>query len=84
MVLRLVCLSANFQVKETELFPLGSSRGRGTRAAGWFNDYIQEQSDKEMKSVILVGGIKGWATAGEDYAKSMDGYVAEYWTQFQS
>ncbi|KAI0875600.1 Rhodanese-like domain-containing protein [Hypoxylon argillaceum] len=62
----------------------GSSRGRGTRAAGWFNDYIQEQGDKEMQSVILAGGIKGWATAGEDFVRLMDGYVPEYWIQFQS
>ncbi|KAI3318105.1 Rhodanese-like protein [Xylariaceae sp. AK1471] len=62
----------------------GSSRGRGTRAASWFNDYIQEQGDEDMKSVVLLGGIKGWVAAGEDYVKSMDGYVAEYWTQFQS
>ncbi|TGJ84691.1 hypothetical protein E0Z10_g4076 [Xylaria hypoxylon] len=62
----------------------GSSRGRGTRAAGWFNDHIQEQGDENMKSVILSGGVKGWANAGEDFVKFMDGYISEYWTQFQS
>ncbi|KAI8631441.1 Rhodanese-like domain-containing protein [Xylariaceae sp. FL1651] len=60
----------------------GSSRGRGTRAAAWFNDYIQEQGDNDMQSVILLGGIKGWATAGEEYVKFMDGYIVEYWNQF--
>jgi arsenical-resistance protein 2 len=34
-----------------------------------------------MQSVILKGGIKGWATAGEDFTAFMDGYVAEHWTQ---
>ncbi|KAI1274515.1 Rhodanese-like domain-containing protein [Xylaria sp. FL0933] len=62
----------------------GSSRGRGTRTAAWFNDYIQEQEDQNMKSVILAGGIKGWANAGEDFVGFMDGYVPEYWTQFKS
>ncbi|KAI1121327.1 Rhodanese-like domain-containing protein [Nemania abortiva] len=62
----------------------GSSRGRGTRAASWFNDHIQEKGDKEMQSVILAGGIKGWAAAGEDFVTFMDGYVPQYWTQFQS
>ncbi|GAW22545.1 hypothetical protein ANO14919_120840 [Xylariales sp. No.14919] len=62
----------------------GSSRGRGTRAAGWFNDHIREQGDENMRSVILTGGIKGWANSGEDFVEFMDGYVSEYWTQFQS
>ncbi|KAI1821159.1 Rhodanese-like domain-containing protein [Xylaria intraflava] len=62
----------------------GSSRGRGTRTAGWFQDHIQAQGDKEMQSVILLGGIKRWATAGGDYVNFMDGYVAEHWTQFES
>ncbi|KAI3339534.1 Rhodanese-like domain-containing protein [Ustulina deusta] len=61
----------------------GSSAGRGTRTAAWFNDHIQEQGDNNMKSVILTGGIKGWAKAGKDFVELMDGYVPEYWTQFQ-
>ncbi|KAI1437368.1 Rhodanese-like domain-containing protein [Xylaria sp. CBS 124048] len=60
----------------------GSSQGRGTRAACWFQDHIQAQGDKEMQSMILLGGIKGWVTAGEEYVKAMDGYAAEYWSQF--
>ncbi|KAI2622049.1 Rhodanese-like domain-containing protein [Xylaria nigripes] len=62
----------------------GSSLGRGTRAACWFQDHIQEQGDKDMQSVILKGGIKGWVFAGEKCVKFMDGYVAEYWTQLLS
>ncbi|KAI1421566.1 Rhodanese-like domain-containing protein [Xylaria sp. FL1777] len=61
----------------------GSSGGRGTRAAGWFNDHIQEQGDQNMKSVILSGGIKGWANAGETFVEFMDGYTPEHWSQFQ-
>lgn len=67
-----------------KLIILGSSGGRGTRTAGWFNDYIQDQGDKEMQSAILAGGIKGWATAGDEFVKFMDGYVPEHWTQFKS
>lgn len=62
----------------------GSSSGRGTRTASWFNDYIQDQGDKEIQSVILAGGIKGWATAGDEFVKFMDGYVPEHWAQFKS
>ncbi|KAI1359577.1 Rhodanese-like domain-containing protein [Xylaria arbuscula] len=61
----------------------GSSRGRGTRAAAWFSDHIQEQGDENMKSVILTGGIKGWANAGAEFVDFMDGYVPDYWTQFK-
>jgi len=32
-----------------------------------------------MKSVILGGGITGWATAGEEFVKLMDGYVEDAW-----
>jgi len=57
----------------------GSSKGRGSRAAGWFDDYIKDQGNKEMRSVILEGGVAGWAGAGEEYVKLMDGYVESAW-----
>ncbi|KAH9904974.1 Rhodanese-like domain-containing protein [Xylariomycetidae sp. FL2044] len=57
----------------------GSSRGRGTRAAGWFHDYITDRGDPGMKSVILAGGIKGWATAGGEFVAWMDGYDGAVW-----
>lgn len=56
-----------------------SSRGRGNRAAGWFADYLQDQNVTMMESLVLAEGIKGWATAGEAYTKSMDEYVASAW-----
>ncbi|KAH8787559.1 arsenate reductase [Hyaloscypha sp. PMI_1271] len=58
----------------------GSSRGRGSRAAGWFSDYIQDQNDTKMKSYALEGGIKGWVTAGEEFIRMMDEYDASAWT----
>ncbi|KAH8649457.1 Rhodanese-like domain-containing protein [Tricladium varicosporioides] len=57
----------------------GSSRGRGNRAAGWFADYIKSQNDSAMESLVLEGGIRGWATAGEEYVKEMTGYNGEVW-----
>ncbi|PSS25899.1 hypothetical protein M430DRAFT_134786 [Amorphotheca resinae ATCC 22711] len=57
----------------------GSSRGRGTRASGWFEDYIKERGDSQMKSLTLEGGIKGWATAGKEYVELMDDYHEEVW-----
>lgn len=32
-----------------------------------------------MKSVILRGGIKGWAAAGGEYVEWMDGYEEGVW-----
>lgn len=58
----------------------GSSRGRGSRAAGWFSDYIQDQKDTEMESYALEEGIKGWATGGEEYVNLMDEYDASVWS----
>lgn len=71
------------------IFYCGTSRGRGTRAAGWFADYIAAQETADTKndgfrieSVILRGGIKGWVNAGEEYQEWMTAFVPEYWTQF--
>ena len=57
----------------------GSSRGRGTRAAGWFDDLIAEKGDERMKSLTLEGGIKGWATAGSEYQRHMVGFEKGIW-----
>ncbi|CAG8932818.1 unnamed protein product [Penicillium salamii] len=57
----------------------GSCGGRGPRTAAWFADYIQETGDTEMKSLILAGGIKGWAAAGEEFTALIDGYDASVW-----
>lgn len=32
-----------------------------------------------MKSLVLEEGIKGWATAGEEFVQLMDGYDAYLW-----
>jgi len=60
---------------------VGSSRGRGHRAAGWFADYVTEKGDTVMKSYTLEEGIKGWAVAGEEYVKLMDEYCEAVWTK---
>ncbi|KAJ5337116.1 uncharacterized protein N7506_005138 [Penicillium brevicompactum] len=59
----------------------GSSTGRGTRTAAWFADYLQEKQDPKVKSLILAGGIKGWAAAGEEFTSLMDGYDASVWSK---
>ena len=58
----------------------GSSRGRGTQAAGWFSDYCEDNGGGDtMRSVTLLEGIKGWATGGKEYVALMDGYNAAAW-----
>ena len=32
-----------------------------------------------MESCFLEGGMKGWATAGEEYVGMMDDYEASVW-----
>ncbi|KAK4112897.1 Rhodanese-like protein, partial [Canariomyces notabilis] len=59
----------------------GSSRGRGTRAAGWFADLLSDQGDHDMQSLVLVGGIKGWATSGPEYTQWMDEYDEAVWSK---
>lgn len=66
-------------IGSTTLKLTGSSRGRGTRAAGWFLDLINEKGHKSMKSLVLSGGIAGWAMAGKEYTDLMDGYEKEVW-----
>ncbi|CAG8054951.1 unnamed protein product [Penicillium salamii] len=69
------CRSVNAYIDQC----IGSCGGRGPRTAAWFADYIQETGDTEMKSLILAGGIKGWAAAGEEFTALIDGYDASVW-----
>lgn len=58
----------------------GSSKGRGTRAAGWFDDLIQDRNGTEsLRSLVLEGGITGWANAGPAYVAYMVDYDADFW-----
>ncbi|KAH0405437.1 hypothetical protein KCU89_g21, partial [Aureobasidium melanogenum] len=59
----------------------GSSRGRGTRAAAWFADFVDEckEGDAVMESVVLLEGIKGWASAGDEFTTKMQGFDATFW-----
>lgn len=55
------------------------SRGRGPRAAGWFQDCINERGGQEIGSVILSEGVAGWAKAGGEFVEWMDEYDAAVW-----
>ncbi|KAK0629524.1 Rhodanese-like domain-containing protein [Bombardia bombarda] len=59
----------------------GSSRGRGSRAAGWLADYLQTVGDTTMKSLALLEGVRGWASAGEQYVEWMDEYDEAAWSK---
>ncbi|CAD0100643.1 unnamed protein product, partial [Aureobasidium mustum] len=58
-----------------------SSKGRGSRAASWFADYVAEhdKSDCPIKSVALVQGIKGWVAAGPDFTSRVSEFEAGLW-----
>lgn len=53
----------------------GSSRGRGTRAAGWFQDVLTKHGNTTMKSLVLTDGINGWFRAGDEYTNLVDAYA---------
>ena len=57
----------------------GSSGGRGTRASGWFADYLAEKGAGNMQSLVLAGGIKGWVNTGGEYLQWMDEYDEAAW-----
>ncbi|EAQ85672.1 predicted protein [Chaetomium globosum CBS 148.51] len=46
------------------IFYCGSSKGRGSRAAGWLADHIAEAGDKDTQSLALEGGIQGVGAGG--------------------
>ncbi|KAJ9611608.1 hypothetical protein H2200_004792 [Cladophialophora chaetospira] len=76
-------LCAHSETTRTVIFYCGSSSGRGTRAASWFADYIDDvaASGEEVKveSVILKAGIKGWVAGGEEYIEWMEGFEEGVW-----
>ena len=72
----------NTHVRITNITPIGSSKGRGTRCSGWFADFLQDKGETELQSLTLEGGIKGWVKAGEKFTQEVDGYEPEYWKQF--
>lgn len=63
----------------TSLTYQGSSRGRGVRATGWFDDLIKEKGHESMKSFFLLEGVAGWVAAGKEYSEMMDGFEKEVW-----
>lgn len=58
---------------------LGSSKGRGTRAAARFDDLIRDRGVGLISSIILKDGIAGWANTGVEYTSLMEGYDASTW-----
>lgn len=61
------------------LSTIGSSKGRGYRAAGWFDDLIKDRTIEEISSIVLTDGIADWANAGQDYVSLMEEYKADTW-----
>lgn len=71
------------------MFYCGSSNGRAPRCAGWFADYVAQRaaaaghaSFESPEVYTLEGGIKGWVAGGPAYTAFVDGFVPEYWKQF--
>jgi len=48
------------------IFYCGSSTGRGTHCAGWFQDALNEIGSTKSEGIVLAGGIKGWVKIRKD------------------
>ena len=48
------------------IFYCSSSKGRGPRCAGWYQDMLDETGNKTSESVVLAGGINLWAEKHKD------------------
>ncbi|KAG1775513.1 S-adenosyl-L-methionine-dependent methyltransferase [Suillus placidus] len=42
------------------IFYCGSSKGRGSRCAAWYQDYLNGKGNTESKACVLEGGYHGW------------------------
>ncbi|KAG2337698.1 S-adenosyl-L-methionine-dependent methyltransferase [Suillus weaverae] len=42
------------------IFYCGSSKGRGSRCAAWYQDYLDGKDNTESKACVLEGGYHGW------------------------
>ncbi|KAK3669716.1 hypothetical protein LTR78_010399 [Recurvomyces mirabilis] len=49
----------------------GSSCHRGPRAAGWFADYVAAQGAPATESLVMTGGMQGWAAGGPEFVRRM-------------
>jgi len=85
-----LCRGDGFSVISRVMFYCGSSSGRGPRCAAWFADYVAARAAAEgipehmaePQVYTLEGGIKGWVAGGPPYRALVDGYVENYWMQF--
>ncbi|KIV84713.1 hypothetical protein PV11_00479 [Exophiala sideris] len=66
---------------KTVIWYCGSSKGRGTRAAEWFQDLLDDTKTEGIISAILLEGIGGWAGAGNEYTCLMDEYDSKHWSK---
>ncbi|KAG8409081.1 hypothetical protein J3459_017783 [Metarhizium acridum] len=56
-----------------------TSRKRGNCVVGWFDDFVREKGDWEIKSYTLIEALLGWATAGKNSTELMEEYDEEVW-----
>jgi len=67
-----------YRNKEKVVFYCSSSRGRGPRCAGWYQDYLNETGTSTSTAYILQGGIKTWLDKYADDEEFVDKDVPEH------
>ena len=48
------------------MFHCSSSKGRGPRCAGWYQDELDRKGETKSSSWVLKGGINAWKEAYEE------------------
>lgn len=61
-----------------------SNQTLGVTGSLWQCQLSTAPIKKRMQSLVLLDGIKGWATAGEEYVQWMDEYDQAVWHQSKS
>ncbi|KAI8808221.1 Rhodanese-like domain-containing protein [Cladochytrium replicatum] len=61
------------------IFYCNSSRGRGPRCAGWYQDALDERKITTSKGLVLEGGIKGWVELYGNDPTLTEGFDPEWW-----
>lgn len=53
------------------IFHYSSSKGRGPRCGGWYQDYLDSQGPGTTTAYVLVGGVKAWKEAYPEQVKQV-------------
>ncbi|KAJ7084514.1 S-adenosyl-L-methionine-dependent methyltransferase [Mycena belliarum] len=74
---QLASFHAQFANARLVVFYCGSSRGRGPRCAGWYQDFLDAQALRAPEVRVLDGGMHAWLKAYSADAELTEGFPGE-------